>query len=218
MRRLWQCANSADIQLLQGVFIVLEQEPILCIEKPLVMSEYCWEEGPKPKTFQLFQLSSLALVLHYSVCLCEAAKKKKLHKSRSCSWFGFLKLRRAQNTDSLGPKFSTHNDIVSLAIPAATFPSASVLTVTSVLHVDFRHLCIGYIPVISLWSSSPQISADTLTTVWIPNFLSSRKRQDNSKQWTLIFYNLDFGKKKNPNPCLLNIPIVQPCQKISKNI
>lgn len=36
--------------------VVLEQELIFCIEKPLVkMSEHCWEERPATKTFQLFQ-------------------------------------------------------------------------------------------------------------------------------------------------------------------
>lgn len=82
MRRLWPNAKSADIQLLQGAFIVLEQEPILCIEKPLIkMSEHCWEAGPETKTSQLFQLMlpSCWVVRHYSAALQCASVK--LHRA-----------------------------------------------------------------------------------------------------------------------------------------
>lgn len=50
----------------------------------------------------------------------------------------FLKLRRAQNTSSLGPSLPTHDNAVSLVISATIFPSAFILTATSVLCVGFR--------------------------------------------------------------------------------
>lgn len=49
----------------------------------------------------------------------------------------FLKLRRAENASSLGPVLPTHDNTVSPVITATTFPSAFILTATSVLCVGF---------------------------------------------------------------------------------